>query len=50
MLLEHKKTVKPVEDTVVKKSQINDLIEQLSVLEQNLDKDFVIARLQELLA
>jgi hypothetical protein len=50
LLLEHKKTVKPIEDTVVKKSQINDLIEQLSVLEQELDKDFVIARLQELLA
>ncbi|MNU34892.1 hypothetical protein D3C71_234790 [compost metagenome] len=50
LLLEHKKNVKPIEDTVVKKSEINDLIELFSNMEQKIDKDYVIEQLKGLLA
>ena len=48
-LLAHKKLVKPIDETVVKKSQIADLIETLSNLEK-LEKDYVIDQLKGLLA
>lgn len=50
MLLEHKKLVKPVEDTVVKKSQIVDIIETLENLEETISKDYVVGLLKGLLA
>jgi len=49
MLLEHKKLVKPIEDTVVKKSQVNDLIHQLENVDE-MSKDEIVERLKELLA
>ena len=46
-LLEHKKSVKPIEDTVVKKSQLNDLIVNLENLNK-LDKNHVLELLKGL--
>lgn len=48
-LLEHKKTVKPVDDYCVKKSSINDIIEHLEGLDQNLDKTYVVDMLKKLI-
>ncbi len=50
MLLEHKKTVKPIEDTVVKKSDINELIQHLETQQENVTKEYMIEKLKELLA
>jgi hypothetical protein len=47
-LLEHKKTVKPIEDTVVKKSELNDIISNLEQLDK-LDKNKVLDELRKLL-
>lgn len=49
LLLEHKKTVKPIEDTVVKKSAINDLIANLESANA-VDKDKILNDLKKLLA
>lgn len=48
MLLEHKKTVKPVEDTVVKKSQVMAVIEHLENQEEFIETEYVLQLLQKL--
>jgi hypothetical protein len=47
MLLEHKKNVKPIDETVIKKSSIDNLIEQMSNLE-TIDKDYLLEQLNNL--
>lgn len=49
LLLEHKKTVRPIEDTVVKKSEISDIITHLESLEENVKTAYVIDMLKGLL-
>lgn len=48
LLLEHKKTVKPLEDTVVKKSEINNLIANLESLDK-VKKDYILEQLRNML-
>lgn len=48
-LKEHRELVKDVHDTVVRKSDINDIIEHLEQQEQKLDKDYVVEMLKALL-
>lgn len=48
MLLEHKKNVKPVEDTVVRKSEINDLINQVENMDQQISKEWILEQLRKL--
>jgi len=50
MLLEHKKSVKPVEETVVKKSEIDNLMEHLANQEEKVDKEYVLELLKKLKA
>ncbi|MNB86370.1 hypothetical protein D3C75_333120 [compost metagenome] len=50
LLLEHKKNVKPIEDTVVKKSSINDLIDLFENMDEKIDRDYVLEQLKGLLA
>jgi hypothetical protein len=49
MLLAHKKEVKPIEETVVKKSDIQNLINHFETLEKKIDKKYVIEQLQRIL-
>ena len=49
MLLEHKKNIKPIEETVVRKSDINDLIDHLQKQEEKISTKYVISLLEELL-
>jgi len=49
MLLEHKKKIKPIEETAVRKSDINDLIDHLQNQEEKLSTQYVISLLEELL-
>jgi hypothetical protein len=49
MLLEHKKKVKPIEETVVRKSDINDLIEHLKNQDTKIETEYVISLLEDLL-
>jgi hypothetical protein len=50
MLLEHKETVKPIEETVVKKSTIQNLINHLEVVENEaVTKEYVIELLQKIM-
>lgn len=48
MLKEHKENVKPIEETVVKKSEVDTVIENLSNLEEKLDKEYVLEMLKKL--
>ena len=48
-LLEHKKKVKPIEETVVRKSDINDLIDHLQNQEDKISTEYVISLLTNLL-
>jgi hypothetical protein len=48
MLLEHKKKVKPIEETVVRKSEINDLIEHLKNQDTKIETKYVIDLLEKL--
>lgn len=48
LLLEHKKLVKPIEDTVVKKSTVNDLLNEVENLE-NVSKEWLAEQLKKLL-
>lgn len=48
MLLEHKKNIKPIDETVVKKSSVDALIDHIENLEQDLDKDYVLELLKKL--
>jgi len=47
-LLEHKKNIKPIEKTVVRKSDINDLIDHLQKQEEKISTEYVISLLEEL--
>lgn len=49
MLLEHKKNIKPIEETVVRKSDINDLIDHLQNQNTKIETQYVISLLEELL-
>lgn len=49
MLLEHKKNIKPIEETVVRKSDINDLINHLQNQDEKISTKYVIELLEELL-
>lgn len=49
MLLVHKKNILPIPDHCVEKSKINDLISNLSNLDQKIDKTYIIEQLQSLL-
>ena len=49
MLLEHKKKIKPIEETVVRKSDINSLINHLENQEKKISTQYVISLLEELL-
>lgn len=48
-LLEHKKNIRPVEETVVRKSDINSLIDHLQTLEEKVSTGYIISLLEELL-
>lgn len=48
-LLEHKKNIKPIEETVVRKSDINNLIEHLKNQDTKIETKYVISLLEELL-
>ena len=48
-LLEHKKKVKPIEETVVRKSDINDLIDHLQNQDTKIETKYVINLLEKLL-
>lgn len=48
-LLEHKKNIKPIEETVVRKSDINDLIEHLQNQDKKISTSYVISLLEKLL-
>ena len=48
-LLEHKKKIKPIEETVVRKSDINDLIEHLKNQDEKISTSYVISLLEKLL-
>ena len=49
MLLEHKKNIKPIEETVVRKSSINNLIEHLKQQDTKIKTAYVISLLEELI-
>ncbi len=49
MLLEHKKNIKPIEDIVVRKSDINDLIDHLQNQDAKIETKYVISLLEKLL-
>lgn len=49
MLLEHKKNIRPIEETVVRKSDINSLINHLENQEEKISTQYVISLLEELL-
>lgn len=49
MLLEHKKNIKPIEDTVVRKSDINNLINHLKQQDTKIKTSYVISLLEELI-
>ena len=48
-LLEHKQNIKPIEETVVRKSDINDLIDHLQKQEEKISTEYVISLLEELI-
>lgn len=48
-LLEHKQNIKPIEETVIRKSEINDLIDHLQKQEEKVSTEYVISLLKELL-
>lgn len=49
LLLEHKKTVKPIEDTVIKKSAVHNLIAHVETLQPEVKKEYVLKLLNGLL-
>lgn len=48
MLKKHKEQIRPVEETVVRKSKITDLIEHISTLEDKIDKEYILKLLNNL--
>jgi len=49
MLLEHKQNIKPIEETVVRKSDINNLINHLKQQDEKISTKYVINLLEELI-
>jgi hypothetical protein len=49
LLIEHKKRVRPIEASVVKKSDIHNLIDHLQTLDEQIGKDYIVDLLQKLL-
>lgn len=49
MLLDHKENIRPIEESVVRKSDINDLIDHLENQESKIEKEYIIELLQGLL-
>lgn len=49
MLLEHKENIRPIEETVVRKSDINDLIQHLKNQDIKIETEYVISLLEKLL-
>jgi len=49
MLLEHKKNIKPIEETVIRKSDINNLIEHLKQLDTKVKTSYIIKLLEKLI-
>lgn len=49
MLLAHKKLVKPIEDTTVRKSKIQDLVNHLENLEESVKTEYVINLLNKMM-
>lgn len=49
MLLEHKQNIKPIEETVVKKSDINNLINHLKQQDTKIKTTYVIKLLEDLI-
>ena len=48
-LLEHKRNIKPIEETVVKKSDINDLIDHLQNQNTKIETKYIVKLLEDLL-
>lgn len=48
-LLEHKETVKPIDETVVKKSTVQDFINELEKLDKKVDTKYVIEQLTKMI-
>lgn len=48
MLLEHKATIKPVDEYSIKKSEINDLISNLQNLDSKVSKEYILEQLSKL--
>ena len=48
MLLDHKENIKPIEETVVRKSDINNLIDHLQKQEEKISTEYVINLLKNL--
>ena len=49
MLLEHKENIKPIEKAVIRKSDINDLIDHLQNQDAKIETKYVISLLEKLL-
>lgn len=49
MLKEHKEKIQPINEYVVRKSDIKDLINHLENLEEEINKDYVISQLEKLI-
>lgn len=49
MLLDHKKLVKPIEDTVIAKTELSTLINELENLDGKLDKDYILEQLKKMM-
>lgn len=49
MLIEHKENIKPIEESVVRKSDINDLINHVENLGPKIDQEYIIEILQNLI-
>lgn len=48
-LLQHKENIKPIEDTVVKKSDIRNLIDHMQKQDEKIDKEYIIELLEKML-
>ena len=49
MLQEHKKNIKPIDQTVIKKSDLHNLVEHLQTLGETISTEYVVNLLKELL-
>lgn len=49
MLLEHKEKVQPINDYVVRKSQVNNLIEHFKNQDEKVSKEYIVEQLERLI-